>query len=127
MAGGWLPRGTRLGQKTRIGCGGGGGGGGGGGRRRRRRRSLKVAHLHCSGVNSSRRGEARRRGPPADPLSPAASALAAERGLYVLRLRDESRRLRRADLPAGLRVDLVDESAQRGARVRRIVRVPLSS
>src|ERR1700722_9313254 len=57
-----------------------------------------------------------------DALLLVAYGLAAECDLDVLRLRDERRRLRCADLLASLRVHLVDENAQRGARVRSVVR-----
>jgi len=48
--------------------------------------------------------------------------LAVERGLDVLRLRDERGRLRRADFLVGLRVHLVEEITQHVARPRRVVR-----
>ena len=50
-----------------------------------------------------------------------AFGLAVERGLDVVGLRDDRCRLRAADLLACLGVYFVDESAQRGARVRRVV------
>src|SRR5262249_57927414 len=69
-------------------------------------------------VPVERQGEARCGGPPPGGRAPGRVRSAVERGLDVVRFRDQRRRLRGAGLLSCLRADLLAASPPGGARVR---------